>query len=58
MRMMDKKWDNELYQGDCCEELYDEINIECNIDGNYNDDKEQYRSDYWNYVNNGGEYDE
>ena len=58
MRMMDKKWDNELYQGNCCDEFYDECNKECNIDGNYNDDKEQYRSDYWCYINNGGEYDE
>ena len=27
-------------------------------DDEYNNDKEQYVSDYWNYINNGGEYDE
>ena len=47
MRMMDKKWDRELYCGENDEE-----------DNEYNNDKEQYISDYWNYLNNGETYAE
>lgn len=47
MRMMNKKWDRELYCGENDEE-----------DMEYNTDKEQYTSDYWCYVNNGEDYAE
>ena len=53
MRMMNKKWDRELYQGD-----WNEDSEEYGIDKNYNDDKEQYINDYWCYVNDGETYAE
>ena len=34
------------------------LNDEYGIDKNYNDNKEQYISDYWRYVNNGEDYTE
>ncbi len=46
MRMMDK----------CNSELYHRKDDE--TDDKYNNDKEQYTSDYWNYLNNGEAYDE
>ena len=56
--MSKKDRNKELYQGECCDELYDEINEDSNIDGNYNSNKEQYISSYWNYISEGGDYDE
>ncbi len=53
MRMINKKWDRELYCGD-----WNEDDNEYGIDKNYNDNKEQYISDYWRYVNNGEDYTE
>ena len=53
MRMINKKWDRELYQGD-----WNEDSEEYGIDKNYNDDKEQYINDYWCYVNDGETYAE
>ena len=51
--MMNKKWDRELYQGN-----WNEDSEEYGIDKNYNDNKEQYINDYWNYINNGEDYAE
>ena len=47
MRMMDKKWDNELYHSENDEE-----------DNTYDNDKEEYLNAYWRYVNNGDNYAE
>lgn len=46
MRMLDGN-SSELYHGKDDER-----------DDDYNNDKEQYASDYWSYINNGEAYDE
>ena len=47
MRMMNKKWDNELYNGE-----FNEKDIITN------NEEENYSSAYWNYKNNGDDYAE